>query len=91
MYHTIDTHISEVIEVIEILKEFFPLERTKGSTFLATQNLLPPTEIATEVEVYQWAGTYSQYAKSGKLSTEEIRPILTSKNATVYSTEIYIS
>ena len=73
LYHIIDTHINDVIE---ILKEIFPLGRTKGLTFLATQNLLPPTEIATEAKVHQWAGTFSQYANNGKLSIDEVRQIV---------------
>ena len=63
LYYTIDTNIGEVIET---LKEIFPQDRTKGSTFLAAQNLLPQTELATEAEVHQWAGTFSQYANNGK-------------------------
>ena len=67
MYHTINTNIGEVIK---ILKEIFPQDRTKDSTFLAAQNLLPLTELATEGEVHhQWAGTFSQ-------TIEEVRSII---------------
>ena len=73
MYSIIDANIYDVIEV---LKEIFPQDRTNGSSFLAAQNLLPPIEIATIAEVHQWVGTFTQHTNNGKLTTEEVRQVI---------------
>ena len=75
----IDQHANSMMRT---LRETYPQEKRKGSSFLDAQLLLPPSKMCSEAVIHEWAAVFQGHIETGKFTQEESRQIIGTQRKT---------